>query len=158
MIIVSDTSPITNLMQIEQLDLLHQLYGRVLIPAEVHDELCHIPAQAVILAKEAWIERVELALTALMPGLLETLDLGEAEAISLAIQLEAEYLLVDEQKGRQAARNKGIPITGTLGVLLQAKQQALIPQLRPYMDRLIREAGFRVKKDLYAYLIQLSGE
>ena len=158
MIVISDTSPISNLIQIQQLDLLRKLYSRVLIPGAVYDELCQISSQASILDSEPWIECVKLQPGLILPELLQTLDLGEAEAISLAIQFKADFLLIDEQMGRSEARKRGIPITGILGVLLQAKSKGFIIAVTPHMDRLINDAGFRIKRDLYKYIKELAKE
>lgn len=153
MIIVSDTSPITNLIQINALSLLQQLYGRVLIPEAVYNELCTIPAQHKLLREISWIEVINVSEKDSLSELLKVIDLGEAEAILLAIELKPDYLLIDEQKGRTIARKNGIPITGILGVLIQAKQRQLIPTVKPLMDQLISQAGFWIKKPLYEYIL-----
>jgi predicted nucleic acid-binding protein len=85
MIIVSDTSPITNLIQIGQLELLRQLYQKVIIPPAVYAELAFIESQKELLEKEDWIEPKTLTDQSKMQELLERVDKGEAEAISLAI-------------------------------------------------------------------------
>jgi predicted nucleic acid-binding protein len=72
----------------------------------------------------------------LVIALRQTLDNGEAEAIALATELHPESVLLDDKLARQMARRLGVPVTGTLGVLLRAKQVGLIVELRPLVTRL----------------------
>lgn len=86
------------------------------------------------------------------------IDLGEAEAIILALELKANLLLMDERRGRALATNYGLNVTGLLGVLLQAKQNGFIPTVKPLIDRLMGELDFRVSSQLYATILQAAGE
>ena len=78
----------------------------------------------------------------------EQLDPGEAEAIVVAAELGAELLLVDEKRGRRIAIDRGLEVTGLLGVLAEAKARGLIPQCKPILDDMIRLAGFWIGDDL----------
>jgi uncharacterized protein len=86
------------------------------------------------------------------------LDAGEANAIALALELQADDLLIDERLGRQEAVRLGLSIIGILGVLLVAKQRSLIPQVQLVMDALIKQAGFRVSPQLYQRVLSLAQE
>lgn len=86
------------------------------------------------------------------------LDLGEAAAIVLALELNAELLIIDERPGRTIALQYRLPVTGILGVLLEAKGKGLIPAVKPLVDRLINEVEFRVSSQLYTTVLQCAGE
>lgn len=79
-------------------------------------------------------------------------------AIALALELQADDLLIDERLGRQEALRLGLSIIGILGILLVAKQRSLIPQVQPVMDTLISQAGFRVSPQLYQRVLALAEE
>ncbi len=85
------------------------------------------------------------------------LDIGEAEAITLAVELNADRLIVDERRGRKEAIRLGLRVTGILGILLAAKQQGLVSFIQPLLDDLIAN-GFWIREELYAELLQLAGE
>lgn len=112
MIVISDTSAITNLAAIQQLHLLPKLYNQVSIP----------------------------------------------EAIALALELNANLLLIDERLGRSEANRLGLKITGLLGILVEAKQRNLIIAVKPLMDALIATSEFRVSSKLYNQILALMDE
>jgi predicted nucleic acid-binding protein len=133
MIVVSDTSPITNLAAVNQLTLLHQLYGTIIIPQAVYDEMASlgyalrgyaVPGTIEIMTL-SWIETRPVTQQNQVNQLLNKLDRGESEGIILALELGADILILDERKGRKVAQSLGLNITGILGVLLEAKQKEL---------------------------------
>jgi len=160
-IIVSDTSPINNLAAINQLNLLRQLYGTVVIPEAVYRELTQ-PDFPVAGATEVqtfdWIQTRQVTNRLLVEALQNELDMGEAEAIALALELEAEQVLIDERFGRMVAARLNLRYTGILGILVEAKSQGLIPVVKPLLDALINQAGFWIAEPLYNRVLQLAGE
>lgn len=154
MIVVSDTSVITNLVQIDQLTLLKDLFGSIVIPQKVYDELTKVPKQIDLIERLNWIEVKQISDSSHFDNLLKTLDPGEAEAIVLAIELEADALLIDEKKGRKIAEEYGIIITGLLGILIIAKSENLIIEVKPILDKLIFETGFRINPKLYQDILK----
>ncbi|MBH8574828.1 DUF3368 domain-containing protein [Nostocaceae cyanobacterium CENA369] len=164
MIIVSDTSPITNLAAIGQLDLLRQLYSNVTIPQAVYHEMVdvdRIVPGAVEVQQLSWIQTVRVVNSRQVAEIQQqhnNIDLGEAEAITLSIELKADLLLMDERRGRTVALDYGLNVTGLLGVLLQAKKQGVIPAIKPLIAQLIATADFRVSQQLYAIVLQSADE
>jgi len=116
MIVVSDTSPITALLGIGEAELLPKLFGEVIIPEAVRDELLRghdaLPSWLRVEAVGNRDEALRLA---------ELVDRGEAEAIELAKELRADRLLIDERKGRRLAEQESVPVIGLVGVVLLAK-------------------------------------
>lgn len=161
MIVVSDTSALCNLAIVDHLWLLEALYESVIVPDVVASELAaaNNPAISAIL-KLAWIQIKFLTNPQLANQLQQErgLDAGEANAIVLALELQADDLLIDERLGRQEAVRLGLSIIGILGVLLVAKQKRLIPHVQPVMDTLINQAGFRVSSQLYQRVLALAQE
>jgi predicted nucleic acid-binding protein len=86
------------------------------------------------------------------------LDRGEAEAIALAAELSADLLLLDERRARRIASRLGLRYIGVLGVLLDAKNRGDLTAVKPVLEALITQAGFWVSTDLYARVIEASGE
>lgn len=140
MIIVSDTSPISNLLRIGQLSILKNLYSCVIIPQRVYQELRELTKFGIdftLIESADWIKTQVILDQVLALTLLSELDPGEAEAIVLAIELKADRLLIDERIGRKIAKRYGLNITGLLGILVAAKQNSLIPEIKPLLNQLI---------------------
>lgn len=161
MIVVSNTSPIFYLSTIGQLDLLRQLYGEIIIPNAVFNELTNVgntDASAAIVPTISWIQAQPVSDQAFINTLRVELDPGEAEAIALAVELNANRLLIDERLGRAAAMRSALQVTGVLGILIAAKRRKLIQEVKPLLDALIEQVGFWVDERLYAEVLQTVGE
>jgi len=94
----------------------------------------------------------------LVLALIRDLDQGEAESIALAIELEADLLILDEREGRRLAKRFGLNVTGVLGVLLEAKAADLIQEVRPLVQELRDRAGFYLSEDVQQLICKLAGE
>lgn len=105
-----------------------------------------------------WIQTRQVNNRAIVAALQNELDIGEAEAIALALELQAEQLLIDERLGRIVAARLNLRYTGILGILIEAKSQQLIPEVKPKLDALINQAGFWVAEPLYNRVLRLAGE
>lgn len=156
--IVSNTSPILNLAIVNQLALLQHQFSEILIPNAVLDELKineeRPGSQAICEAISAgWIQVRQVSNEPLAQVLKQTLDKGEAEAIALAVELEANWTLLDEREGRKVAKSLGLKVTGILGVLLRAKQSGELESLQPVVDELLDKAGFRIAPNLLAQVL-----
>jgi uncharacterized protein len=159
--IVSNTSPISNLSKVGQLELMQKLYGTILIPTAVYEELLDERAGETVIAtvKSAdWLEIQPVQNQDLVRELQNRVNVGEAEAIALAVEVEATRLVIDERLGRQSATDCGLKIIGVLGILLSAKRQNLIVAVKPIMDALIEQASFRISSQLYTDVLKTAAE
>ena len=154
MLIVSDTSPILNLVAIERLELLRDLYGFLVIPPAVSAELRN---NGISLSAD-WNQVVEPGNSAAVLSLRAELDAGESEAIILSQQLNASLLLIDERLGRRAAMRLGLDVTGLLGILAEGKKRGIIASCAPLLDAMIERAGFWIGQRLRADYLKALGE
>ena len=162
MLVVSNTSPVSNLAIVGRLEFLQRRYGQVHVPAAVAEELA-------ALTHPAGLQRIQTALAdrwliaapatnIACPPLPFPLDPGETAAITLACQLRADVLLMDEKRGREAARHCGLVVAGVLGELIHAKLSDWIPNVRDEIQRLRREAGFFVDGAVEKFILSQVGE
>ena len=158
-IIVTNTTPIISLALVGQLNLLHRLYDQVVIPPAVQNEILAGGASGIGIAelkKSDWLIVAALRDSS-RADLLSDLDRGEAEAIALAQELGAGLLIIDERIARKHARRLGLKITGTLGVLLEAKEHGFIPAVKPLIEKLV-QGGIRLGADVIEEALRLTGE
>jgi uncharacterized protein len=153
MIVVSDTSPITTLIQIGKVDLLHKLYGDVLIPETVRDELSLSHP-----ALPPFIKCAPVTNRRAVEILLAELDPGEAEAIVLAKEKHADILLIDEIQGRDVAAREGLHYIGLLGVLNQAKLKGFIGSVREVVGEIENQTTFYISAEIKILALKRAGE
>lgn len=160
MIVVSDTTPISELAKIGRLTLLREVYQRVIIPQEVYDEVMAGPLVVVAAMKSAdWIEMHGVSDSTKMFLLHAStqLGLGECAALILAEELSAHRVLIDDRAGRREATARGLRVTGTIGTLLVAKHRGIIASIRDVLDDL-RVHGTRISEQLYRDALAAANE
>ena len=158
--VVADSTPLIYLAAIGKFDLLHVLYGRIVIPDAVYDEVVVQGTGrpgAVETAGASWIDRKTVSDPTKVTGLQSQLDSGESEAIVLAEELHADLVIMDDLAGRRVLAARHIHFLGTVGVLMQAKRQGLIAALRPELDQL-RACGFHLTDRVYRACLAATGE
>jgi predicted nucleic acid-binding protein len=160
MIIISDTSPVSNLIAIGRLEILKTVFGEIIIPEAVYNEILKIKnfnTDVSSFENATWIRKEEIQDFNTFQLLRNQLDEGEAQAITLAKELKSEFLLIDEKQGRAIARAMGIKIIGLAGVLVKAKRENHIQLVKPILDELI-DAKFWIDKKLYDEILRSVNE
>jgi predicted nucleic acid-binding protein len=161
MIVVSNTTPLIGLASIGRFDLLRHLFGEIYIAQAVYDE-------AVVAGREAggakrevssarWIRTLTVQDRLAVEVLLDEMDLGEAETIVLARELGADWVLMDEKKGRRKLAQLGVQKIGTVGILLKAKQVGILSTVRPEIEQLRRQ-GFSLSQAVVDAVLSRAGE
>ena len=149
--VISNASPLIALTQIGHLDFLERIYRVIVISPAVAVEI----SQTVSLP--TWIQIRSLS-QSVGPRILQaSLGLGESETIGLALEIDARLVILDERPGRWLAQSLGVPIIGTLGILLACKRRGILTAIKPCLDRLI-ELDFRVSSALYEAILKDAGE
>jgi predicted nucleic acid-binding protein len=157
--VICNTTPLIALSIIDKLSLLERLYGSVLIPEAVEDEIMagrQGKAGFHIVQATEWITTVPLE-DPIRATLLSDLDRGEAEVIALALETSADLIILDERLARQHAARLGLTMTGTLGILVRAKQEGMIDLVRPYIELLLA-GGIYLSDALIDHALALAGE
>lgn len=158
--IICNTSPITNLAAIGALDLLQKVYGTIHIPEAVFYEIVYKDggsAGATEVQNYSWIIKEKITNHKIYKLLYSMLDEGEAEVLTLALERNATGVLLDENNARLIAKQMSIPHVGLLGVLLEAKNQGHILEIKSYLDRLISN-NFWLSKKVYLLALEKAGE
>lgn len=150
-LVVCDASPLIALEQIGQLDLLRHLFGRVLVPPAVVRET------GAALVIPSWIGEQPLG-QPVDPGIAQaSLGPGETETVSLALEVGAAWVILDERPARRLAQSLGLSVMGTLGLLLAGKRRGLIGNVKPCLDSLLQQ-GFYIAPHLYKKVVTDAGE
>ncbi len=158
-VVVADAGPMIGLAVIGALPWLRTLFGTVLVPDAVAEELrlgSEMPGARALheASRQGWLKVVPVR--DIPQYLHAAVDRGEAAAITLARQMGGS-LLIDENRGRIAARSEGVHVFGSGAVLLKAKAQHIIPEIRPHLEALTH-AGYRLSLELRRALLKRSGE
>ena len=159
MIVVADTTPIIILMKLNRLDLLKKLFGTVVVPNAVYEELISNSkylAEVQIVVECPFLKRLEVSDRQSIKILREIvgLDAGESEAIALAEEKNADLLVIDERKGRRVAKQMELNITGTIGILLQAFDCKILTQEEILScSEQLRNSSIRVSNSLFELIL-----
>lgn len=160
MTVVCNATPLINFAVINRLDVLQATFGQIIIPQAVYDETTGsgFPGSQFVLQAIAsgWLQVSQSQPSAI--AIPAELDDGEREAITLALETSEQQILLDEREARQIARSFGLQVIGTLGILLLAKNQQIIPQVQPLLDAMIDNAQYWVSATLYQQVLQQAGE
>lgn len=158
--VVCDSTVLIGLAKIGKLDLLKQIYEEVYIPEAVYTEVVSRgkgkPGVREI-ANALWIKKEPVKERRTVDLLIAEMGYGEAEVLVLSKELNADWLLVDDERARAAAISAGFNIIGLAGILLLAKQLKLIPSIKPLFDEL-RNKNFRISDKICKQILKKAGE
>jgi uncharacterized protein len=159
-IVVTDTSVILNLSLLGLQDLLPVIFGEIHAPPIVRSEFLRLVAEDPRFDALEFPDYIHITPVAAIHSVFMTprLHQGEREALSLAVEMKATRILMDERAGRTAAASMGITAIGLLGILIQARRLNFIDHLAPYLDRLQSDARFWFSPALRMQVLQLAGE
>ena len=159
-ILVSNTGPLVALALVERLDILRELFGSVLVPEAVHQEILQggrFGAGVAAYNDSPWIQ-VHVLETQLDPLLTMVLDVGEASVIQLARQCMADAVLIDERKARKVARTVyKLEVFGTARLLVEAKRRGLLERVDQVLAAM-RENGYWIEDRIVAVALVEAGE
>ncbi|MBW3571508.1 MAG: DUF3368 domain-containing protein [Gemmatimonadetes bacterium] len=159
MIVISDSSSLIAVAAVGHLEVLRGLYGEVVVPHAVWTEVtARDRPGAADIRIATWIRVASVRNRALISDLPQRVGAGEGEAMVLAQELSADLLLIDERKARKTALQLGLPVTGIIGVLLEAKKAGLISAIKPILDQMEAVVAFRLKRSLYNAAVRAAGE
>ncbi|MEK6614848.1 MAG: DUF3368 domain-containing protein [Bacteroidota bacterium] len=161
MVVISDTTAISNLYKIGKLNYLKLLFREVIIPNAVYDELLGIEQSGYDISEiknAEWLIKAKVNDSQLLSKLHLDLDTGESEAIALAQERKCDFLIIDEKKGRKIAEALGIKTIGIIGILIQLKREKIIHRVKPILDDLRENAGFWISEKLYHFVLESEKE
>ena len=160
MIIVSDTSPVSNLILIQRFDILQSLFTEIIVPPAVDAEIRALKQFGKDLSEYKNAEWVKVSAPTNLQKvqtLQFKLDEGEAQAIALALEINCDLLLMDGM-GTNIARQEGLQTVGLVGVLIKAKEEKIIEEVREVLDDLKNTAGFWLGEKLEKKILEELGE
>jgi len=163
LLVVSDTSALSALARMDWLEWVRLRWERVAVPEAVWAELRPIGDPSARERLETavsggWLARYTVTDDTAVMRLREALDAGESEAIILALELGADAVMIDELDGRNIAKEMGLPVTGTLGLLLWAKFRGLIPSAAGAMTDLEQRTKFFISDAVRTQVLKMAGE
>jgi predicted nucleic acid-binding protein len=156
--IISNTTPIITLLTISKLELLRDIYSKIIIPEGVFQEIEEGKNKHFYkdLSRIDWIEIKSITDKKTLKYI-NDLDKGEAEVIVLANEIKADLVIIDEKAGREYAEHFGLKLTGTIGILLKAKQIGLIDKIQPLLT-IMRENGIWLNQKFINQVLKIANE
>ena len=161
MVIISDTTCLSALFQVNELHILQKLYKEIIIPSKVFDELLALSLfniDITPLAKLEWLKIKNPTDSPQLQHLLSILDEGEAHAIALTLEMKADLIILDDMEARKIASDYNLDLIGLGGVLIFAKSKGVIPQVKPLLDKIISISGFYLSAKIYHLILKTAGE
>lgn len=159
MTVICDATPLINFAAIYRLNILENVFGKVIIPNAVYIETTNLkfPSARTIIksVNSDWLEIRTVTSTINIPT---DLDLGEREVIALALEITNPRVLLDERRARKVAQNLRLKVIGTIGILLLAKNKGIITRVSPLLDAIIFDARYWISKPLYQKVLEQAGE
>jgi predicted nucleic acid-binding protein len=147
--IISDTSCLIILSNIGELQLLQKVYGQVFTTVEIAQEFGEILPEWIVIEGAADIYKQQL--------LELQIDKGESSAIALALEMSNSTLILDDNKARKIANQLGLHVTGTIGIIVKAKLNGIIPSIRPILEK-IRQTNFRLTVEIETLALKAAQE
>jgi predicted nucleic acid-binding protein len=160
-VIVSNTTPLSNFLHLGQMEILKTIFKELHVPTAVHREIEAYfsgDLQWQRCLDEGFIIRTEVQTPTRIKELMLHLHMGEAEALCLCIENNAQLCLIDDRDARIIARLNNIPVSGTLGVLMKAKKLGMVESVKGLMDRLKNDHHYWIDDAMYKKVLSLSNE
>jgi len=161
MIVVSNTTPLVALTKLNRFNLLFDLFAEVVVAQAVYNEVMkaghRLGGAREAVQAATWIKRLNVRDHLAIDLLLDELDRGEAETIVLAREIKADWVLMDEKKGRRKLDQLQISYVGTAGLLLWAKKEGLLSKVRPELE-MLRQKGFSLSQPVMQTILRQAGE
>ena len=148
-VIISDTSCFIILTKIDELELLHNLYGQIITTVDIAIEYGEVLPE--------WVEIVDVTDKCKQQLLELQIDKGESSAITLALEIPESTLILDDFKARKVAERLGLVYTGTIGIIVKAKLKGIIPSVKPLIEK-IKKTNFRISNEIELQALKEANE
>ena len=158
--VISNATPLIAFSRINQLSLMQEIVGKLIIPEAVAEEISNYPLtspDSIVLSDQPWIKIEILKSNSQLQLLLPILDRGEAAVIALALERRAKLVLMDELTGRKVAKSLQLSVTGSVGLLIKAKQTGKIQAIEPFLTAM-QKAGLYLSQRFIAEVLKQMNE
>jgi len=153
--VIVNSTPLISLIALDKLDILRDLYSEIIIPTAVYDEIS--VKDNFTLLQHDWIKVKEITNEVAKGAFTTALHEGEVEVLILAKEISADLVIIDDGLARKHAKYLGIELTGTIGILLKAKENGFINEVKCYLDKLV-ENNFYISNSIYDKILKLTNE